>query len=385
MDNQERERLLLAPYAMHAADSAGRVHAEAGHAYRSPYQRDRDRIVHSSAYRRLAHKTQVFIGSLGDYHRTRLTHTQEVASVARTLARALRLNEDLVEALALLHDIGHPPFGHAGEDVLNERLEGEGGFNHNAQALRIVERLEQRYPRYFGLNLSREVLEGQVYRVGKSSSDRRPLLEVQIVDAADSIAYDAHDADDALELGVIDFGELEEVVLWRDAVARVRDHHPALSEGDLRRATIHHLLDRQVSDLLRSTRRAIAEADPQSTDDVRRAPPLVCMSEELAEQKRLLEGFLFERVYRHPMVLAHRMEAAVALGDLFAEATDKMERLLERGTTPGARLESEDKDAIGLAYLEIASDESPRRAAADYVASFTDRYALDPQSPTSAG
>src|SRR5262245_28969972 len=181
----------LAPYAMHAADTAGRAHPEPSHPYRNPFQRDRDRIVHSSAFRRLAHKTQVFTGDMGDYHRSRLTHTLEVASIARTVGRTLRLNEDLIEALALMHDIGHPPFGHAGEDVLDERLTGHGGFNHNRQALRIVELLETRYPDFPGLNLSREVLSGQDARASKAHGADEPkprrLLEAQVVDAADSI------------------------------------------------------------------------------------------------------------------------------------------------------------------------------------------------------
>src|SRR5215216_6375243 len=214
----DRERMLLAPYAMHSADSAGRRHAEAGHSYRGAYQRDRDRIIHSSAFRRLNHKTQVFTGDMGDYHRTRLTHTLEVSSIARTIARALRLNEDLVEALALAHDVGHPPFGHSGEDVLDECLQNDGGFNHNAQALRIFELLESAYPEFPGLNLSHEVLEGQRHRAGKggqsseeqsrAASHQRPLLEVQAVDTADSIAYDTHDADDSLELSLLTLDQL---------------------------------------------------------------------------------------------------------------------------------------------------------------------------------
>src|SRR3954451_23655905 len=226
----ERERLLLAPYAMHTGNSAGRWYPEAPHPYRGPYQRDRDRIVHSSAFRRLSHKTQVFTGEMGDYHRTRLTHTLEVSSIARTIARALRLNEDLVEALALAHDLGHPPFGHSGEDVLNECLQNQGGFNHNAQALRICELLESCYPDFPGLNLSFEVLEGQQHRATKSAgSDQEsgqtqsPLLEVQVVDAADSITYDAHDADDSLELGLVTLEQLLELELWRDARNRIED------------------------------------------------------------------------------------------------------------------------------------------------------------------
>ena len=235
----ERERAILASYAMHSADSAGRRYPEATHPYRGPYQRDRDRILHSAAFRRLSQKTQVFTGEMGDYHRTRLTHTLEVSSIARTIARALRLNEDLVEALALAHDLGHPPFGHSGEDVLNECLRNDGGFNHNAQALRICELLETSYREFPGLNLTREVLEGQQQRSnkhrptiangGENERADSPLLEVQVVDAADSIAYDAHDADDALELGLLGAEQLLEVPLWRrgararraaDAVAR---------------------------------------------------------------------------------------------------------------------------------------------------------------------
>jgi len=210
LDWQSREALVLAPWAMRAADSAGRLHAEPPHPFRSPYQRDRDRVVHSAAFRRLAHKTQVFTGYHGDYHRSRLTHTLEVTSIARTIARALGLNDDLVETLALAHDIGHPPLGHAGEDTLAELLRDEGGFNHNAQALRIMQVLEIRYAGFPGLNLSREVLDAQATRK-KDGSAPPPLLEAQVVDAADSIAYDTHDADDAVELGLVRLEELLEL------------------------------------------------------------------------------------------------------------------------------------------------------------------------------
>ena len=249
----EREAAILAPYAMHSAASAGRKYPEPPHPYRGPFQRDRDRILHSAAFRRLSQKTQVFTGEMGDYHRTRLTHTLEVASIARTLARALRLNEDLVEALALAHDIGHPPFGHSGEEVLDECLRDTGGFNHNAQALRIVELLETRYPEFPGLNLSREVLEGQGQRVDKQAAGRAgqsPLLEVQVVDAADSIAYDSHDADDALAIGLVDLGQLLTVPLWREAADRVRRRYANLDDRQLCRAIVHELINWQVDDLL---------------------------------------------------------------------------------------------------------------------------------------
>ncbi|MEO1496587.1 MAG: dGTP triphosphohydrolase [Planctomycetota bacterium] len=370
MHYAERESLVLAPYAMHAADTRGRTTAEDEHPYRSPYQRDRDRITHSSAFRRLSHKTQVFTGELGDYHRSRLTHTLEVASIARTVARALRLNEDLVEALALAHDVGHPPFGHAGEALLNERLKSEGGFNHNRQALRIFERLERRYADREGLNLSFEVLDGQRERGAKpartaddlqprrSDEGVSPLLEAQVVDAADSIAYDAHDADDALELGLLTSDDLAEALLWRETVQTVVAQHAALDDADLRRAAIRELLDRQIGDLIRQTGQAIAAADPSSPAEVRATPPLVTHSGELAEKKLQLEAFLFRRVYRHEQVLSHRAEATAALLAAFDRCLEEVDRL----PPPLA---------------DIAVQESPQRAVADHVSSLTDRAVLE--------
>ncbi len=269
-DWRAREAALLAPWAMHAADTAGRVHPEQLHPFRSPYQRDRDRIVHSAAFRRLAHKTQVFTGYHGDYHRSRLTHTLEVTNIARTLARALALNEDLVETLALAHDIGHPPLGHAGEDTLAELLRDEGGFNHNAQALRIMELLETRYPQFPGLNLSREVLDAQATRK-KDGTAPAPLLETQVVDAADSIAYDTHDADDAIELGLVSLDELLELPLVAAAASRVRDRLGPLGGSDLRRAVIHELVDYQVAELIRTSLGRLRGLGIRSVDDVRAA------------------------------------------------------------------------------------------------------------------
>lgn len=378
MPYAEREAVLLAPYAMHASESAGRAAPEPNHPYRSPYQRDRDRITHTSAFRRLSHKTQVFTRELGgsadraDYHRSRLTHTLEVASVARTAARALRLNEDLVEALALAHDVGHPPFGHAGEAVLDEQLADWGGFNHNQQAVRVFTRLEQRYPDRPGLNLTSEVLEGQQARSAKPPrSEERlapepfprdaatpgPLLEAQVVDAADSIAYDAHDADDALEIGLLSLGDLEPITLWRESTERVRARHAALSEDELRRATVHELIDRQVSDLVAVAIEEIGRRGLDSIDAVRAAGPLVLHSTELSEQKLELEGFLFRSVYRHPLVLEHRAEATAALRDRFDRC------LANPGLLPAT-------------FEPIIAEESLRRAIADYLASLTDRAVL---------
>jgi dGTPase len=357
----EREAALLAPYAMRSADSAGREHPEPPHPYRGPFQRDRDRILHSAAFRRLSQKTQVFTGEMGDYHRTRLTHTLEVASIARTLARALRINEDLVEALALAHDIGHPPFGHSGEDVLNESLRASGGFNHNAQALRIVELLENRYPEFPGLNLSREVLEGQRHRVDKHAAGAEkfsPLLEVQVVDAADSIAYDSHDADDALAVGLVELPQLLEVPLWRESAERVGRRFANLDDRQLCRSIVHELINWQVGDLLSGIERSLKALRVNSVADVRRLPVVASPSTELAEKKRGLESFLWTQVYRHPTVVARRAPAQQALREMFEFFTSAPDRLPPK-------------------FEQRAATDGVPRAVADYLAGMTDRFALD--------
>ena len=351
-----REEALLAPYAMHGARSAGREHAEPEHPYRGPFQRDRDRIVHSAAHRRLSAKTQVFTGELGDYHRTRLTHTLEVASIARTIGRALALNEDLIEALALVHDLGHPPLGHAGEELLDECLADEGGFSHNAQALRIVRELEIRYHAFPGLNLTREVLDGQTTRIGHDVAHARPLLEVQVVEAADSIAYDTHDADDALELGLLTLDELLATRLWAEAATRVRGRSAALEPDELRRAVLHELIDWQVGDLLAQASARIAETGVDSPQAVRRAELIVVASEELASAKKELEAFLRQRVYRHARVLAHRQEAIAqlhAMFDLYVARPESMSESFRRRA-----------ETAGL-----------RRTVGDYLSGMTDRFA----------
>ncbi|HVA47053.1 MAG TPA: deoxyguanosinetriphosphate triphosphohydrolase [Pirellulales bacterium] len=354
----ERERLLLAPYAMHSVASAGRKYAEPPHPYRGPFQRDRDRIVHSSAYRRLSAKMQVFTGEMGDYHRTRLTHTLEVASVARTVGRALRLNEDLVEALALAHDLGHPPFGHAGEHTLDALLADEGGFSHNRQGLVIVEELEQRYPDFTGLNLSREVLEGQATRIDKRRpAAERPLLEVQVVEAADSVAYDTHDADDAMHLGLLEPGELLRLPLWAEAERRVRPRYGPLDGERLTRAVLHELIDWQVSELIARTNERLRAASIGSVDDVRGfTETLVEVGPELAALKREVEAFLFQRVYCHPQVLRFRDQAQSMLREMFAGYISRPDLLPPRFHS---RIER-----VGL-----------RRSVADYLAGMTDRYA----------
>jgi len=353
---EARERALLAPYAMHSAQSAGREHPEPEHPYRGPFQRDRDRIVHSAAYRRLSSKTQVFTGEMGDYHRTRLTHTIEVASVARTIGRALALNEDLIEALALVHDLGHPPFGHAGEDTLEECLRADGGFSHNAQALRIVRELEMRYHDFPGLNLSREVLEGQTTRIEHEAGPPWPLLEVQVVEAADSITYDTHDADDALEVGLVTLEELLLQPLWAAASTRVRAHTAGLRGIDLRRAVLHELIDWQVSDLLARAGQRLADLGPLDAQQMRSVPPIIAASPELAEQKQELEQFLRQRVYRHPDVLSHRQAAQNALRVMFEGYVADSELLPER-------------------FRRRATATGLGRTVGDYLSGMTDRYA----------
>lgn len=363
-----RERAILGPYAMHSADSLGRRHPEVPHPYRGPYQRDRDRILHSGAFRRLSQKTQVFTGLMGDYHRTRLTHTLEVSSIARTIARALALNEDLVEALSLAHDLGHPPFGHSGEGVLNECLQDDGGFNHNMQCLRICELLETSYREFPGLNLTREVLDGQRRRSEKhlhcaAAADSTgcvgsPLLEVQVVDVADSIAYDAHDADDALELGLLEPDQLTEVPLWREARERVEHRAPTLQERQLRRAIVHEVIDWQVSDAIENTARILTERKTVSISDVRLSPAIIAPSAALQQKKTHLERFLFDNVYRHPGVLAQRQPAQQALREMFQLLVSAPEKL-------------------PLKFRRLAERNGVPRATGDYLAGMTDRFAVE--------
>ena len=351
----ERERALLASYAVHSADSKGRAHPEPEHPYRGPFQRDRDRIVHSSAYRRLSGKMQVFTGDMGDYHRTRLTHTQEVASIARTIGRALRLNEDLIEALALLHDIGHPPFGHAGEEALDACLADDGGFSHNRHALVIVEQLEQRYPGFAGLNLSHEVREGQRSRIDKAGIGAGLPLEVQVVDASDSITYASHDVDDAVKLDLVEIDELQAAALCRDCVADVHRKFPHLAGEPLRRSLVHRLIERQVNDLLDETAAALRRCSGMSAEEIRRSGFRVGNSQPLREQAEELRAFLHQRVYRHPHLVEVRRGAQARIHEMFADYVSRPELLPEQ-------------------FLRRAEEAGLRVAVGNYLAGMTDRY-----------
>lgn len=351
----ERERALLAPYAMFSSQSRGRRHEESGHPYRSVFQRDRDRIVHSAAYRRLSGKMQVFTGDMGDYHRTRLTHTQEVASIARTMGRALRLNEDLVEALALFHDIGHPPYGHAGEDALAECLAVDGGFSHNQYALTLAEELETRHQSFPGLNLTREVLEGQATRVDKQASGMQPLLEAQVVEAADSMTYDAHDVDDALKLGLVTLEEVHEQDMIRICVEIIKQREFDLGPSEYIRALIHTMVDCQVTNVLENAGPFLEQAGWVSPDDVRQSDYRIGTVGELAEAKQGMEAFLYERVYRHPELIKTRERAQSQIHALFETFVANPDPLPERF-----------KDRIELVGL--------RRSVGDYIAGMTDRF-----------
>jgi dGTPase len=353
----DREHLLLASYAMHSADTAGRLIPETPHAYRGPFARDRDRVLHSSAFRRLSGKMQVFTGEMGIYHRTRLTHTFEVALVARTMARVMRLNEDLTEALALMHDIGHPPFGHCGEDVLRECMHDVGGFSHNEFALVIVQELEQRYSGFPGLNLSRETLAGQDVRAHKAEAavGRSPMLEVQLVDAADSIAYDAHDVDDALQMGLLSIDELAQLAVIRRSLAAIRAKHGVLPTLQLRQVLVHELIDLQVSDLLRVAVEQLRLVDGQSTHEVSDAGLRLHHSETLASERAELEAFLFESVYRHERLIPVREAAAARLRKLFEILAAKPERL-------------------PLRFRKRAETNPIEKAVGEYLAGMTDKF-----------
>ena len=354
----ERERLLLAPYAMQSVETRGRKHPQVEHAYRAPYQRDRDRILHCSAFRRLSGKTQVFTGDLGDYHRTRLTHTVEVSCIARTIGRALGLNEDLIEALALLHDIGHPPFGHAGEDALSECLAAKGGFSHNRHGLRIVEELEQRYPQFPGLNLTLEVLESQASRIDKNSPEAlQPLLEAQVVEASDSMTYDSHDVDDAIKLGLVTLEELLETRMVQEAHRRVLERSADLTGSALRKAMVHELVDWQVTDVLRRCGARLEELHPASATEARSCGLTIGPSAELAELKGELEVFLYERVYRHASLIKVRAQGQQQIQAIFAAY-------------------STDPALMPAKFQQRAVEAGAARTAADFIAGMTDRYCV---------
>jgi dGTPase len=360
---EEAER--LAPYATQSAQSRGRVVDESEHPYRTAFQRDRDRVVHSASFRRLEYKTQVFVYHEGDHYRNRLTHTLEGGQIARTIARAMRLNEELSEAVVLAHDLGHTPFGHAGERVLADVMSDDGGFDHNRQSLRVVDLLEERYPEFRGLNLSYETREGILkhgcdwpHPVPVPELLAQPSLEAQIADHADEIAYTVHDLDDGLRSGLLELSDLKSVALWDETHRQVCERLRGSSARLLLTQTIRALLDHLVTELIETSAMRIEALVVHSVEDVRRTSQrIVGYSPELDASRSELKRFLYENLYEHARVAAASDRAAEAIRDLFG-VYRKDTRLLPRHVRARFELDGE------------------ARAVADYVAGMTDRYAL---------
>jgi dGTPase len=382
--------LTRAPYASAPGRSRGRLHPEPVSATRNVFRRDCDRIIHATAFRRLAHKTQVFVFHEGDHFRTRLTHTLEVAQVARSLARALGLDEDLAEALALAHDLGHPPFGHAGERALDRCLAACGGFDHNAQTLRVVTALEKRYPAFDGLNLSWETLEGLVKHNGPLTlADGSPIgpyrerglphaialhgrtqdlelwsfasAEAQIAAIADDIAYDAHDIDDGLRAGLFALEDLAEVPLIRDILRQIRKEHPTLDPSRLVHELVRRLITQMIEDVIAETDARLRELAPRSADDVRHAAhPVGAFSPAMAEADRAIKGFLYPRMYRHDRIMRIMGDAERLVCALFARYLDR----------------PDDLPAEWAQIVDSGDAAGRSRHIADFIAGMTDRYAL---------
>ena len=362
---EDNELRSLAGFALFSRQSRGRLHHEPEPRYRTAFQRDRDRIVHAAAFRRLEYKTQVFVNDAGDYYRTRLTHTLEVAQIGRTLARALGANEDLVEAICLAHDLGHPPFGHAGEDVLNALMSDHGGFNHNHQSYRVVTKLEQRYPKWNGLNLTFETLEGiakhetaydrSAFR--EISQETGPGLEAQIANVADELAYNAHDLDDGLQSGLIRVEQLADLELWRRVVERIKWAGGLLDDVS-RHNVIRELVGQLVDDVLYESERQIAALRPRDSLDVQRQPqPLVRHSAGQEGLNTELKDFLYQNMYRHFRIVRMQTRAEHLIQALFASYIGEPRQLPDE-------------------YRGKLADEAPHRVIADYIASLTDRSAL---------
>jgi dGTPase len=358
----------LAPYATTEHNSRGRLARETAPSGRSEFQRDRDRIIHSSAFRRLEYKTQVFVNHEGDMFRTRLTHSIEVAQIGRSIARSMSLNEDLVEAICLAHDLGHTPFGHAGQTALNACMKDYGGFEHNLQSLRVVDVLEERYAEFNGLNLCFETREGilkhcSLENAGKLGEvgerflqGRRTTLEGQLANLADEIAYNNHDVDDGLRSGLVSLEHLMEVRLFAKHLETVRKAYPDLDERRVIHETIRRMINTQVNDLMAETQRNIRQHGVQNLDDVRAAPALVSFSAEIHEQNKEMKAFLHTQLYRHYRVMRMSAKARRIIDDLFQAFMD-------------------DKRMLPPQYIRQAELDQAR-AVADYIAGMTDRYAI---------
>lgn len=363
-EREEGER--LAPFAVRSFETRGRLVPEESHPYRTAFQRDRDRVIHSRAFRRLEYKTQVFVYHEGDHYRNRLTHTLEGAQIARTVARTLRLNEDLAEAIALTHDLGHTPFGHAGERVLNQLLEGDGGFDHNRQTLRVVDWLEFRYPEFRGLNLTFETREG-VLKHGCNWEHPVPVptlgpqrsLEAQVADVADEIAYINHDLDDGLAAGLLDFEILEELALCRRALERTSKKARQAGGAVERSQIVIALINLLTTDLLTATAQRLEQGAPTDVEAIRQATlPWVGFSDRVEREKLAMKRLLHDRFYNHPRVLRMTRKAEWIMGDLF-------------------KVYRQDPSLLPSRVRERFVSESETRVTADYIAGMTDRFAME--------
>jgi dGTPase len=377
-------QIALAAYACDPSRSRGRRFAQASAPTRSEFQRDRDRIVHCSAFRRLVYKTQVFLNHEGDLFRTRLTHSLEVAQLGRSIARSLGLNEDLVEAIALAHDLGHTPFGHAGQDALNQCMAAFGGFEHNLQSLRVVDFLEERYPQYDGLNLTFETREGILKHcsqvnakeletlepngVGRRFIDStRPSLEAQLCNLADEIAYNAHDIDDGVRSGLISLNQLQEVPLFDDFRQQTLAEHPHLQDPDQGRRllyeSIRRMLSAQVYDVIAVTQQALQAARPDSVEAVRLMPAMLQFGEDMRVKSGILKKFLFHQLYRHPRVAHMTGQAQQVVHDLFEIYQQRPQEMQVGFQARTRRARLDDAEAVA-------------RVVADYIAGMTDRFAV---------
>ncbi len=362
------EHRFLASYAMKSYDTRGRLYKEQEHPYRSPYQRDRDRIIHSAAFRRLEYKTQVFVNHEGDYYRTRLTHTLEVAQIARTIASSLRLNLDLTEAIALVHDLGHTPFGHSGEEALNGLMAKHGGFNHNLQGLRVVDILEEKYPDFPGLNLTWEIREGIVKHssafdksaiVKELAPGEMPTLESQVVDIADEIAYDNHDLDDGITSGLLKEDELQKLKIWNNIYRQINKKYGKIDAQIRKYLIIRSLINLQVTDLIQETEKRINKFKVKSYGDAKKLDKkTVSFSQEMLRLRRPLREFLTENLYHHYRVIRMSNKAKWFIGQLFGLYVDKPQ-------------------GLPVHIQKRIPVDGVRRVVCDYIAGMTDRYALD--------
>ncbi|MBN2119459.1 MAG: deoxyguanosinetriphosphate triphosphohydrolase [Candidatus Omnitrophica bacterium] len=363
---------LLASFATKSSNSRGRKHPEKEHPYRTIYQRDRDRIIHSQAFRKLEYKTQVFITHEGDYYRTRLTHTLEVAQIARTIGKSLGLNEDLIEAIALAHDLGHTPFGHAGEEILNKLLDKEGGFNHNIQGLRVVDFLEIRYPDFQGLNLTWEVREGiakhsttydlkaDLQHFSDLDLDKQPTLETQVVDIADEIAYDNHDLDDGLTSGLIQEKDLEKIEIWKIATEKIKKQYRHIDQDMLKFLAIRNLINFKVTDLIEHSKHKLSSLNINSWKKVKsQETRLVAFSPYVSRLRKPFRKFLYDNLYCSRRVLRMTEKSKRFIQELFENYCKNPWQI------PKNLLKQKIKK------------ESLKRTVADYIAGMTDRFALD--------